>query len=264
MVSPILAMVLGTLAASPEVEAGWEQAKEGGWVYIIRLDPQYAATLSLMRQAVDCDVPAQMKDIRRIQIRIGGNEKLARPDLPRDTATALVAAEMVPVVPSRPTARPAETPPIGGFQPPQRAPQGGLGLPGGRPVAATDAPRPIQADPGLKPVPTSPDVPEQPLTFKTTQQQHLASRPALSGSPSAEEPKKDSTAEANHPWMPLTLALGFLVASLSANLYLGWLYVDARNRYQTLLRKQGKTRRRRERETVPADESDDEYDPDDR
>jgi hypothetical protein len=39
------------------------------------------------------------------------------------------------------------------------------------------------------------------------------------------------------PWMPLVLASLALVGSLSANLFLGWSYVDARQKYRTLVRK---------------------------
>jgi hypothetical protein len=41
----------------------------------------------------------------------------------------------------------------------------------------------------------------------------------------------------DRPWVPLILASLALVGSLSANLFLGWSYVDARHKYRTLVRK---------------------------
>jgi hypothetical protein len=45
------------------------------------------------------------------------------------------------------------------------------------------------------------------------------------------------TDDKTQPWMPLVLASLALVGSLSANLFLGWSYVDARQKYRTLVRK---------------------------
>jgi hypothetical protein len=53
-------------------------------------------------------------------------------------------------------------------------------------------------------------------------------------SPSATEP----------PWMPFVLVCLTLVGSLSANLFLGWSYLDARQRYRSLVRKTADTFRR--------------------
>jgi hypothetical protein len=39
------------------------------------------------------------------------------------------------------------------------------------------------------------------------------------------------------PWLPLVVASLALVGSLSANLFLGWSYVDARQKYRALVRK---------------------------
>jgi hypothetical protein len=43
--------------------------------------------------------------------------------------------------------------------------------------------------------------------------------------------------ERPQPWLPLLLASLALVGSLSANLFLGWSYMDARQKYRTLVRK---------------------------
>jgi hypothetical protein len=45
-------------------------------------------------------------------------------------------------------------------------------------------------------------------------------------------------------WMPLILSVMGLAASLAANLYLGVSYLDARQKYQSLVRKTAETFRR--------------------
>jgi hypothetical protein len=39
------------------------------------------------------------------------------------------------------------------------------------------------------------------------------------------------------PWLPLLIVSLSLVGSLSANLFLGWSYMDARHKYRSLVRK---------------------------
>jgi hypothetical protein len=52
--------------------------------------------------------------------------------------------------------------------------------------------------------------------------------------PTAEQP----------PWLPLLIVISSLVGSLSANLFLGWSYMDARQKYRALVRKTADTFRR--------------------
>ena len=46
------------------------------------------------------------------------------------------------------------------------------------------------------------------------------------------------------PWLPLLLVSLSLMGSLSANLFLGWSYLDARQKYRDLVRKTADTFRR--------------------
>jgi hypothetical protein len=66
--------------------------------------------------------------------------------------------------------------------------------------------------------------------------------PALGRAPAATivGAKPDATSAnppTEAPWMPLIVVSLSLVGSLSANLFLGWSYVDARHRYSVLVRK---------------------------
>jgi hypothetical protein len=53
-----------------------------------------------------------------------------------------------------------------------------------------------------------------------------------------------SHAEQQPPWIPFVIVCLTLVGSLSANLFLGWSYLDARQRYRSLVRKTAETFRR--------------------
>jgi hypothetical protein len=79
--------------------------------------------------------------------------------------------------------------------------------------------------------------------------------PAAPGSPNnAQQPAGSSTTDANQvpqfaageqpPWLPLLAVSLSLVGSLSANLFLGWSYMDARQKYSSLVRKTADTFRR--------------------
>jgi hypothetical protein len=57
------------------------------------------------------------------------------------------------------------------------------------------------------------------------------------------QPAAAHTAE-QPPWLPLLVVSLSLVGSLSANLFLGWSYLDARQKYRTLVRKTADTFRR--------------------
>ena len=51
------------------------------------------------------------------------------------------------------------------------------------------------------------------------------------------EPTQPTAAANQTPWVPLVLTALGLIGSLSANFFLGWSYMDARHKYQTLVRK---------------------------
>jgi hypothetical protein len=57
-----------------------------------------------------------------------------------------------------------------------------------------------------------------------------AQRPATEG-------VKQATEESQKPWVPLVLTMLGLIGSVSANFFLGWSYMDARQKYQALVRK---------------------------
>ena len=57
-------------------------------------------------------------------------------------------------------------------------------------------------------------------------------------SPSGTAPTEDETGKPAKPWLPLTFTVLGLVASLSANMYLGWIVVDLRRRWRMIQRRE--------------------------
>jgi hypothetical protein len=91
--------------------------------------------------------------------------------------------------------------------------------PSGQKESQLAAPRPLTLDAGGK------SFPEQPAVFEDK----TGTAPADKPQPEA-EPQTVSEPPAK-PWLPLTLTLLGLFASLSANVYLVWIAWDSRQRY---------------------------------
>jgi hypothetical protein len=111
---------------------------------------------------------------------------------------------------------------------PHETPLGGpprvdvLKPPASPPESPPTAPRSLSLDPATKPLP------EQPAAF--TQPTAMPSDASKSTLPSAPPPHEPS-----QPWLPLTFALLGLFASFGANLFLGWIVWDLRQRCRALL-----------------------------
>lgn len=87
-----------------------------------------------------------------------------------------------------------------------------------RPPPAAVPPQPLMPDPGSRSLPEHQTVYEQPP--KTT----------AAAKPSPKPPAEPAAEKPAAPWLPLSLTLFGLIASLSANVFLGWITFDARQR----------------------------------
>jgi hypothetical protein len=67
--------------------------------------------------------------------------------------------------------------------------------------------------------------------------------PNASQQPQAVNAAKPTTGEPQ-PWVTLLAAILGLAGSLAGNIYLGWSYLDARQKYQALVRRTADTFRR--------------------
>ncbi|MGD9721371.1 MAG: hypothetical protein AB7O59_09190 [Pirellulales bacterium] len=204
--TPLL-VLLAALAVS--VEAGWQPLPGGGHEYTVQIEPPLVRMLESGNDLVS-DVPADI-DVRRLRITLGTGA-LARvdgpprehaapsehPDIPR--AADAFAADAA----TRP-----EHPPAG-----QTAPQD----------AMTGPAIPAKFDQAATPA--------QPLAEKAAAepQSHKTDRPQLGTDPSGSD-------ALSRPWVPLAVAIALLACSLGANVYLGWIARDARQRYRDAVSK---------------------------
>jgi hypothetical protein len=65
-----------------------------------------------------------------------------------------------------------------------------------------------------------------------------------SAAPAGADPALSRATAEQPPWLPLLVVSLSLMGSLSANLFLGWSYLDARQKYRSLVRKTADTFRR--------------------
>ena len=180
------------------IDVGWQPAPGGGLEYTIQISPENIEALRA-GEAFQSDVPPEvLRDMRSYRITVG-NKRLLR------TPPVHPAAEHKPPA--------AETTPR--FK--QKAAQ--------MSAAATAPPAPLPPNPASKPM---------------TGQQAVFNEaaPAEKNSPAEVKPAGAiPLPSAAKPWLPLWLTAVALFASLGANVYLGWITIDVRRRWRTLVEK---------------------------
>jgi hypothetical protein len=215
------ATVLLSLAAAG-VQFGSESLPGGGNTYIVQVEPELID--SFRKEGFSSDVPPGLRDIRRIEIRVGSAP------LPNQGLTVL----KVPIN-GADMAKAKSDPPAGepGAKRIADAEASKSGPPAGEPkklLNAAAAPLAGPRDPAV----------EKPV-FQSRQ------RPVslTDGSPSSAPPSEARLATANvaatspddNQWasIPLLGALGALIISAAGNLYLGWVHLGTRRRYQEVV-----------------------------
>ena len=181
------------------IDVGWQRSPDGDLEYIIQIEPEMLDTLREGRP-IHSDIPPHLKDVRSYRIQVGTG-KLPREGANRTTTKETMAKER----PDRSAAEPF-TPLITPGTPSDsvRAP----------------APRELPVDPESRPIA------EQPASFA----QPIASAPGLT------QPRVDTKGTSpEQPWLPMLIAVGTAVALFAAFVYLLWIHLEVRNRYQALL-----------------------------
>ena len=89
-------------------------------------------------------------------------------------------------------------------------------------ATAAAAPAPLPSNPASRPLTGQSAVFNEPAPAESTGREIVKSVAATSPEPSK-------------PWLPLWLTAVALFASLGANVYLGWIAVDVRRRWRTLV-----------------------------
>lgn len=106
---------------------------------------------------------------------------------------------------------------------------------------------------GTNPFASQPPVQQPPTGLQSPQMGNIntiSTSPNMSGMGNGSNPisnvttQKGSATPSDQAWMPLILAVLTLAGSLAANLFLGMSYLDARQKYQSLVRKTADTFRR--------------------
>jgi len=127
------------------------------------------------------------------------------------------------------------------------APLAGQARSGDAPIApagSADDPWPFGPTPPANVPATSPAGRSTPTGQTLLGNEMAGGQVVIAGQPAPAAPNAGANADgtaarpsADPPWMPLLLVSLSLVGSLSANLFLGWSYVDARHKYRALVRK---------------------------
>jgi len=205
------------VACTMGIDVGWQPVEDGpGVEYILQLDAESLEVLQGGEMFVS-DIPAQVKDIRRLQISFG-TRKLPR-RLPKAISPPPVAIK-TPGEPNRFT-------PEEGSQPIVPPTESGTQLVAGAEPAPSKAKKQGEASKLL----ATESVSSLDALMKTK-----GTGTSDTGATASKEPLPlvDASAEPR-PWVPLVGAVLGLFGSLGANVFLGWLWFGERTRYRKAL-----------------------------
>ena len=207
-------MIICVAVATLGIDAGWQRMPDGGMEYIIQLGPQ---DLEAMRRGepLGSDIPPAAGDVRSYRVIFGTGPLKKEPP----------PAGKIPLKPSASETKASiKSPP-----------------------ASPSMPSPLSPDPVAKKMTDAmllpPPSPMASHTETMLQPSSSGEKPKLGQPAIFEEPKGRSdpstnapnrTAPGEHsdrPWMPLTVTLLGLFASLGANVFLGWVAWGFRQRY---------------------------------
>jgi hypothetical protein len=211
--------------AATGIQFGSEALPSGGNTYIVQIEPELIDTFR--EKGFSSDVPPGLRDIRRIEIRVG------TAPLPNQGLTVLK-------VPSGGAADATKPPRL----------DAAADDPGSKHVADSRGPKsePMENSPKK----LSADLPANSLSGKrehTAEQASFQSRersaPAADGGPSAaaatlansngKRAASPNDSESEWASIPLLAALGALIVSASGNLYLAWVHMGTRRRYREVV-----------------------------
>ncbi len=246
------AMTYMFIAATAAIQFGWKPLDGGGNEYIVQVEPELID--SFRKEGYVSDVPPELRDIRRIAIQVGagslphqGEMTVLKPLLDGDVGMPhLAGPQTADARDSRATAQPPSiydrnAMSAGSFAPPYRSqpeksappplldPHGDTADNSPAPLI-NPAPRTVQRAAAFQDDSTSPSDADPAVRDNIFQgragSKMAVNRPVESTAP-AVEPSK--------PWLLLVMVMGGLVASIAANVYLGWMHWETRRRYQSVV-----------------------------
>ena len=246
------------------VDVGWQEIEDGSIEYIIQIEPQLVESLKDGHDLTS-GIRPELRHIRRYRIVIGSKKLPQNPpleELQRRWAAEKAAAAKNEEPRTEPKGEPArdlkksDVPPA--FQvppPPFDFPSEPLGKnPFGTPEETDptdDKQEPTAADPKDDEPTEKPslndDASNPPSTFKPDDTQkplveHVAAYGEADQATNGSEPESTTAIEQDtagaapaRPWGTLIAVLLGLFASLGLNAFLGWLTIEQRGRYRSLL-----------------------------
>jgi hypothetical protein len=226
------------------VEVGWRPLPDGGFEYIIQIEPQMLGLLA-RGEEIFSDIPPTVRDVRSYRITVGTGQVLREgrmepepadrslPGQPGDgdpvasplSTPPLEEPSVAPAFPGLRYTHPAPTPP------PEKAADDPPG-----PSEASVSPAPLWEPPLTLP----PSADTQPLSESAEKPAYFVDQEKEEGAPSAPEPGNQgepaaAAPESDKPSPPFTLALAGFLGAFGGMLYTGWLAWDYRRRYRALL-----------------------------
>jgi hypothetical protein len=239
-----MATAILLLCAALGVDAGWQKRPDGGYDYIIQIEPQLLQSLLEDKRELASEIPPQLQDVRGYRIRVG-DEPLPR-DAPEPVhhhgGGAAPQAEQVPPAeqqgeattpatkaPALPTVETTAALPTAAAGDARRNRLAQPSTPSAAQVAVarqTEGQRPAPQQAGQHAVQYRGDASIQTAGGQPPQ----AASPLL-----ARIQRWTSPGNASHAWLLPALVLA-LVLSLAANLFLSWITWDQRARFRSRLR----------------------------
>lgn len=226
------------------IDVGWQPLPNGGFEYIIQIGPETLATLQ-PGDKIESEIPAFLRGVRTYRIVIG-NDLLPQEGVP----PSLEPAETEPA--EEPEAEPPGDPEA---DEPESGTTGEEAIAGAEEGGAEEADEhghttrhssglgerdrlqpPEELDAADEPAPGHFDADEnsEPLVERTGYDENAAGPGAVDEASPSDEPAADAVEPAK-PWVPFSLAMLGLFASVGGNCYLGWLALGLRGRYLAAL-----------------------------
>jgi hypothetical protein len=214
--------ILSAMAALG-IEVGWEPLSEGGHEYTIQIEPQLLDVLRQGREIVS-EVPPQL-NVRRYRVTVG-TQKLAQMDGEPQGVPE-------PKRPGRQHPDPAENP-FASTPPEPVAKDHADGAQASDPLTFSH-PEPTAAPPAAEQANHRGDAPGMLPAISSSKPIPVTHHEAEGVD--TQKPSLPAVAEPGRPWMPLSIAIVLLCCSLGANVYLGWIFLDARRGHREALSK---------------------------
>ncbi len=218
------------------IQFGWTPLPEGGHEYVVQVEPALMSTFE--KEGFSSDVPPELRDIRRIVIQVGSGPvpnrgvTALKPPLEaagnlRPPAASVYDARALTTAPGRSGSSAADQRPslktMFQADDDDERPKKAAAKSRSDVNLTADESRFSKFDPPGKMTSYESDA-------STQSPSHLSPKPSSSfgGSVSGE-------GDGGKPWLPLSLAMVALFASIGGNVYLGWLHYGTRRQYQAVV-----------------------------